>query len=211
MTALIETVRVRRGIAPLWYLHLRRLAHSCRALGIPLPGELITPEGGEDRVHRLEVNRKGLRVTERPVPAPAGGVRLVVAREHHQPYPHKTTDRGQFERALEEARARGAADALLLTTGGYVAEAAIWAVFWWESDRVCAPPLSLGVLPSVARARLDELTGGLQEQRIGLDSIRRGPLFVGNAVRGVVEVESFDGEKCPSHPAFADLARRFWS
>jgi branched-subunit amino acid aminotransferase/4-amino-4-deoxychorismate lyase len=211
MTALIETVRVRRGIAPLWYLHLRRLADSCRALGIPLPGELITPEGGEDRVHRLEVGRMGLKVTERPVPPVNAGVRLVLAREHHRPYPHKTTDRRQFDRALEEARARGGDDALLLTTGGYLAEAAVWAVFWWEGDRVCAPPLGLGILPSVARARLDELTGGLEERRVGLGGIRGVPLFVGNAVRGLVEVTSLDGEKCPSHPAFAALTRRFWS
>jgi branched-subunit amino acid aminotransferase/4-amino-4-deoxychorismate lyase len=209
--ALIETVRVRQAIAPLWYLHLRRLADSCRALGIRLPGDLITPEGGKDRVHRLEVSRRGVTVTERPVPTNAGGVRLTVARERHQPYPHKTTDRDQFDRALEEARARGADDALLLTAGGYVAEAAIWAVFWWESERVCAPPVALGVLPSVARARVDELTGGILERRVGLDEIRATPLFVGNAVRGLVEVTRFDGDKCPSHPAFADLAGRFWS
>ena len=46
---------MRNGVAPLWYLHLRRLAASCKALGVPLPGELLTPEGGPDRVHRLEV------------------------------------------------------------------------------------------------------------------------------------------------------------
>jgi branched-subunit amino acid aminotransferase/4-amino-4-deoxychorismate lyase len=211
MTALIETVRVRRGVAPLWYLHLRRLADSCRALGIPLPGELVTPEGGKDRVHRLEVGRRGLMVTERPVPAGSSGLRLAVSRERHEPYPHKTTDRDQFDRAWEEARARGADDALLLTTGGFVAEAAIWAVFWWDGDRVCAPPLALGVLPSVARARVDELTGGIRERRVGLDEIRGRSLFVGNAVRGLVEVARFDGDKCPSHPTFADLAGRFWS
>ncbi len=211
MTALIETVRVRHGIAPLWYLHLRRLAHSCRALGIPLPGELITPEGGEDRVHRLEVSRKGLRVTERPVPHWAGGVRLVVAREHHRPYPHKTTDRGQFDRALEEARARGAADALLLTTGGHVAEAAIWAVFWWEGDRVCAPPLSLGVLPSVARARLDELTGGCRSGGSGSMEFEGWPLFVGNAVRGLVRSRVSTAKSARRIPHLPTLARRFWS
>jgi branched-subunit amino acid aminotransferase/4-amino-4-deoxychorismate lyase len=211
VTALIETVRVRQGRAPLWYLHLRRLANSCRALGIPLPGELITPEGGKDRVHRLEVGRRGAKVTERPVPASSDGIRLAVAGERHQPYPHKTTDRQQFDRAMEEARARGADDALLLTAGGHVAETAIWAVFWWEGDRVCAPPLSLGVLPSVARARVEELTGGIHERRVGLDEIRGTPLFVGNAVRGLIEVARFDGDKCPSHPTFADLAGRFWS
>ena len=45
---LIETVRIRAGVAPLWYLHLRRLAGSCKALGIPLHGELLTPGGGAD-------------------------------------------------------------------------------------------------------------------------------------------------------------------
>jgi hypothetical protein len=43
---LIETIRIRNGVAPLWYLHLRRLAVSCKALGIPLPGDLPTPKGG---------------------------------------------------------------------------------------------------------------------------------------------------------------------
>ena len=45
MDTLIETVRMRNGAAPLWYLHVRRLATSCRALGVPIPPELITPEG----------------------------------------------------------------------------------------------------------------------------------------------------------------------
>ncbi len=111
-----------------------------------------------------------------------------MSRERHEPYPHKTTDRDQFDRALEEARARGADDALLFTAGGHVAEAAIWAVFWWEGDRVCAPPLALGVLPSVARARVEELMGAIHERRVGLDEIRGTPLFAGNAVRGLVEV-----------------------
>ena len=38
--ALIETVRVRDAVAPLWGLHLRRLLRSCRELGVPFPGEL---------------------------------------------------------------------------------------------------------------------------------------------------------------------------
>ncbi len=57
--SLIETVRIRNGVAPFWYLHLRRIASSCKALGVPLPGELLTPAGGPDRVHRLEVGPRG--------------------------------------------------------------------------------------------------------------------------------------------------------
>lgn len=218
MTALIETVRVRRGVAPLWYLHLRRLAGSCKALGIPLPPELLTPEGGSDRVHRLQVGRRGLDVTERPVPARLDGLRLVLSPEPHRPYPHKTTDRGQFDRALDDARARGADDAVLLTVGGYVAEAAVWALFWWEGDRICAPPLALGVLPSVARARVDEITlgvdeitGGIEARRARWEEIRGSSLFAGNAVRGLVRVTSVDGVEVPEHPGFATLAERFWS
>lgn len=210
MTALIETVRIRDGAAPLWYLHLRRLAGSCKALGIPLPGELPTPEGGPDRVHRLEVSRRGLALTERRVPRIRDGLSLIVSGERHRPYPHKTTDRDQFDRALEEARGRGADDALLLTVGGYVAEAAIWALFWWEGDRVCAPPLGLGVLPSVARARVAELTGGIDERRVQLDDIRELPMFAGNAVRGLVPVSGLDGAKTASHDGFRGLAERFW-
>ena len=76
MPDLIETVRIRGGVAPLWYLHLRRLAGSCKALGIPLPGKLLTPEGGADRVHRIQVGPRGASVSERPV-GPADPVRLV--------------------------------------------------------------------------------------------------------------------------------------
>jgi branched-subunit amino acid aminotransferase/4-amino-4-deoxychorismate lyase len=160
MPSLIETVRIRNGVAPLWHLHLRRLASSCKALGVPLPAELPTPSGGPDRVHRLEVGPRGLHVTERAVGA-TEPVTLARARVVHRPYPHKTTERGQFERALREARAAGADDALLLTEGGHVAECAIWGIFWWEGGRLCAPSLDLGVLPGVARARLEELTGGI--------------------------------------------------
>ena len=65
MSDLIETVRIRGGVAPLWYLHLRRLAGSCKALGIPLPGELPTPSGGADRVHRIQAGPRGASVSER--------------------------------------------------------------------------------------------------------------------------------------------------
>ncbi|MFL5521897.1 MAG: aminotransferase class IV, partial [Gemmatimonadales bacterium] len=78
MPTLIETVRVRDGRAPLWYLHLRRLVESCRALGVPFPPAFEVPTGA-DRVHRIAVGAKGLQVTERPVGSTAP-VWLVTAR-----------------------------------------------------------------------------------------------------------------------------------
>ncbi|HEY9442496.1 MAG TPA: aminotransferase class IV [Gemmatimonadales bacterium] len=210
MSDLIETVRIRGGVAPLWYLHLRRLAGSCKALGIPLPGELPTPSGGADRVHRIQAGPRGASVSERPVGL-ADPVRLVtVSGVVHRPYPHKTTDRAQFAHAIEQARTRGADDGVLLAEGGWVTEAGIWSLFWWEDGRVAAPPLALGVLPGVARARIAEQTGEVLERRVQMDQIRGRSLFVANAVRGVVPVAVLDGVAVRPNEATNALAREFW-
>lgn len=212
--ALIETVRVRGGAAPLWYLHLRRLVASCRALGIPFPPAFDVPAGGPDRVHRLEVGPKGLAVAERAV-GPAEPVRIVTVAEVHRPYPHKTTERAQFDRAAAEARAAWADDALMRTADGHVAECTIWGIFWWEGDRLCAPALDLGVLPGVARARIAELLerdgSGLQERRVPVAGLAgRGP-FLANAARGIVPVASVDGQPVTADPRTGALAGRFWA
>ncbi len=206
--ALIETVRVRDGVAPLWGLHLRRLLRSCRELGIPFPPEFTVPAAGRDRVHRLEVSASGVAVTEREV-GPGDAVRLITSRVPHRPYPHKTTERGQFDRALEEARAGGVDDALLLATGGWVAEPAIWGLFWWDGNRLCAPPLGLGILPGVARARIAELVE-LEERRVARSELEGRALLVANAVRGIVEVVALDGVPTPSAGATRSLQARFW-
>jgi 4-amino-4-deoxychorismate lyase len=209
METLIETVRIRNGAAPLWYLHVRRLATSCRALGVPIPAELITPEGGADRVHRLLVSRRGVVAGERPVGSTAP-VRLVTSKVVHRPYPHKLVDRERFDRALADAKAMGADDGLLLTVGGQVAETGIWGIFWWEDGRVVAPSLEIGILPGVGRARIAEIVGELQERKATLEEIRGKPLFVANSVRGVVPVASLDGAAVPEIAETEALASRFW-
>jgi branched-subunit amino acid aminotransferase/4-amino-4-deoxychorismate lyase len=92
-----------------------------------------------------------------------------------------------------------------------VAECAIWGIFWWEGDRLCAPPLSLGILPGVGRARLEELTGGIVERRVGPEELEERSLLVANAVRGVVPVASFRGRPVPQDPGTSRLSRSFWS
>ena len=207
---LIETVRIRNGEAPLWYLHLRRLAMSCKALGIPLPGKLVPPSGGEDRVQRFEVSRKGVALTKRPVGS-TEPVRLMRSSLPHRSYPHKTTDRAQFDRALDESRTAGFDDGILLTVGGHVAETAIWGLFWWEDGLVCAPASELGVLPGVARARIAELVGGIAERRVQLGHLAGRSPFVANAARGIVPIASFDGATVTQDRQTHALAARFWS
>ena len=202
-------MRIRSGEAPLWYLHLRRLAVSCKALGIPLPGELEVPKGGNDRVYRLEVGMRGVQVSER-LAGPATPVKLMVSKVAHHSYPYKTTDRAQFDRALDAARAAGADDALLLTPGGFVAETAIWSVLWWDDATLCGPAFELGILPGVGRARVTELVGKVEERRSTLRDIEGLPIFLVNAVRGVVPVATLDGVKMPAGRETDALARRFW-
>jgi branched-subunit amino acid aminotransferase/4-amino-4-deoxychorismate lyase len=207
--ALIETIRIRNGAAPLWYLHLRRLAVSCKTLGIPLPGEMPPPEGGADRVYRIEVGMRGLQVSERLVGS-TQPVKLVVSRVTHHSYPYKTVERAQFERALDGARGVGADDALLLTPGGYVAEAAIFSILWWEDGQLCGPAFDLGILPGVGRARLTELMGQVEERHATMAEILERPLFLVNSVRGIVKVAAIDGKSVPDSNATDLLAARFW-
>lgn len=208
-SALIETIRVRHGEAPFWHLHLRRLAVSCKALGIPLPGELAVPGGGSDRVYRLEVGMRGVQVSERLIGS-TEPVKLMVSKVAHHSYPYKTTDRTQFDRALDAARSGGMDDALLLTPGGYVAETAIWSVLWWEDKQLCGPAFDLGILPGVGRARVTELTGQIEERHTTLRDLQDMPLLLVNAVRGVVPIGSLDGVPVPQSRETETLARRFW-
>ena len=207
--ALIETMRIRNGAAPLWYLHIRRLATSCKALGIPLPGELPPPEGGLDRTVRWEVGMRGVQESERLV-EPVEAVKLIISRIAHHPYPHKTTERAQFDRARDKARGAEADDALLLTPGGYLAETAIWSVFWWEGGKLCAPALELGILPGVGRARIMELAGPIEERRATWSEVRGLPLFLANAVRGVAKVSAVQDDPVPSAKQTDELAAHFW-
>jgi branched-subunit amino acid aminotransferase/4-amino-4-deoxychorismate lyase len=208
-SALIETIRIRNGEAPLWYLHLRRLATSCKALGIPLPGDLPTPQGGPDRVYRLEVGMRGVQLSERLVGS-TEPVKLIVSRVAHHPYPHKTTDRAQFDRALDIARGAEADDALLLTPGGFVAETAIWSVLWWEDGTLCGPAFELGILPSVGRARVTELAGKVEERRTTWKELQGVSLFLVNSTRGVVKVSAVQEDSVPPSKRTDELAARFW-
>jgi branched-subunit amino acid aminotransferase/4-amino-4-deoxychorismate lyase len=207
--SLIETIRIRNGSAPLWYLHLRRLALSCKALGVPLPGELPTPEGGPDRLYRLEVGMRGVQVSERLVGSSAP-VKLIVSPVTHHSYAYKTTDRAQFDRALDGARAAGVDDALLLTPGRFVAEAAIYSVLWWEDGILCAPAFDLGVLPGVGRARLTELVGKVEERHTPPEELRGLPMFLVNSVRGVVPIAMLDNQQVPQSKHTDALTARFW-
>lgn len=205
---LLETMRVRAGRIPLLDLHRRRMQASAAALGLDFAG-LAPVEAGPDRVLRAALGAGGLSWSERPVGA-GDTVSLVVSRTVHEAYRHKTTTRGQFDQTLDEARAAGADDGILLTAAGYVAEASIWTLCWWEGSHLAAPALDLGILPAVSRARLGQVAGDLHERRVRIEELRGRPLLAANAVRGVVPVALLMGQPVPGHPDTPRLREAFW-
>jgi branched-subunit amino acid aminotransferase/4-amino-4-deoxychorismate lyase len=214
-TAVFETIRLRAGRAPLLERHEARLAAACGVLGLPHPepsvAEAVARQAGMlDGVVRVEVSARGTAVTTRGLP-PLSPLAVVVAATPHAPYPRKITSRAAFEAALAEARASGGRgdDAVLVTPGGLVAEGTAWNIFWWEADGPATPPLSLGVLPGVARGRVLELVPTVERECTPGDLVGRG-LFATNAIRGVVAIQRLNGVPVPHDSRTIQLADRFW-
>ena len=210
---LIETMRAREGRVPWLERHLARLRASLAALGGPEPpadlADLVRfAVGYGDRVVRLQLTDGHAELATRDVNAEQS-IRVVVAGEAHQPYPHKTTRREQFGRALANARRIGASDALLVTANGFVAEGTAWNVFWWENGSLSTPAADLGILPGLGRARIMELTD-VKEERVPVAALAGRSLFIANAVRGIVEIATLNGVPVPRDPRTAELSFAFW-
>lgn len=210
---LIETMRARDGRLPWLSRHLARLRASAAALNLPPPppdiADLVRIAAGVgERVVRLELRDGHIEISTRDIPE-LTSVRLVVSEAQHRPYPHKTTQREPFGRALANARRIGAHDAVLINADNYVTEGTAWSLFWWKNGSLCTPAEELGILPGVGRGRIMELTG-VQDARVRPEELAGQSLFLVNAVRGVVEISRFQGEPVPRDPRTAELSSSFW-
>lgn len=210
---LIETMRARGGRLPWLGRHLARMRASAAALQLTPPPEDIADlvriaAGTGDRVVRLELRNGHVEISTRDVPA-LTPLRVVVSEEEHRPYPHKTTQREPFGRALAHARRVGADDAILVDSSDYVTEGTAWSLFWWKNGTLYTPAEALGILPGVGRRRIMELVG-VQEERVRPGELAGRSMFLVNAVRGVIEVSRLQGEPIPSDPRTAELSSAFW-
>lgn len=216
MSRVYETIRVREGRIPFLAQHLARLQDGTAAFGIAVrPGleQRIRRAATEpELVLRVTVAEGEETIEPRPVPA-RRLVHVVVAGVVHAPYRLKTTHREAFERAREEAAARGADEALLLTAGGFLAEGSITGVAFWQ-DGLCVPELGLGILPSIGRGRLIELARAegiaVREGRWARPDFTGRAMLLVNSVRGMMEVETLDGVAVPQAAPAAGLVARFW-
>lgn len=116
--------------------------------------------------------------------------------------------------AKEEARMKGADEALMLETNGNLACASAGNIFLWEGDRLITPSELCGILPGITRAALLELAPDMgievSEDEIAPERIARASgAFLTNSLMGLVPLSRIDGRDIPVHPLTARLAAAY--
>ncbi len=218
-----ETVRVYRGRPFGLAEHLARLAESARRLGFPpvdgaeiegLAAAALERGGAEEAVLRLYATpgREGraepvalVLVGELPPDLEerrARGLRLIsVPLGLDTPWllaGVKSTSYAMNMVAVDEARRRGADDAVFLGIGGVVLEGSTTNVWWRRGNALFTPALDLGILAGVTRAVLLEAAPSLgYEVREGAfpvsDMASAEEAFTSSSVREVMPAVELDG------------------
>jgi 4-amino-4-deoxychorismate lyase len=191
---LIETFGRREGVFVRLADHLDRLARSAAALGVPhdrapIDRALWGVRGADPLRVRLTLARDGtVAVAAAPLGAGPALWRLAVAGERldaDDPWLRlKTSERGRYDRA-RAAMPEGIDEAVFLNGRGEVCEGTITNVFVRDGDGLLTPPLASGLLPGVLRGVLLR-DGRAREAVLRVEDLARGPVFVGNSLRGLV-------------------------
>lgn len=116
--------------------------------------------------------------------------------------------------AKEEAREKGADDALMLSANGAIACTSAANIFLWEDGKLITPSENCGILPGITRAALLELAPDIgidtAEEEISPARLARiSGAFVTNSLMGLVPVDRIDGRDVPAHPMTARLAAAY--
>jgi para-aminobenzoate synthetase/4-amino-4-deoxychorismate lyase len=192
---LIETMRFdpEEGIADL-ERHLARMKRSAEALDFrfdrhharnELQAATFALRAG--RVLRLRLSRTGaIAIETRALPAaPTVPVAIRVTRLLVAPddvrLRHQTSDREFHDDAR---RAAQAFEVVFRDSQGFLTEGSFTSLFVERDGILLTPPLARGLLPGVLRERLIE-EGRAREAELGVEDLR-GPLYIGNAVRGLI-------------------------
>jgi para-aminobenzoate synthetase/4-amino-4-deoxychorismate lyase len=190
--------------------HLARLADAARYFLRPFDAAAIrmaleTHVGsapGEHRV-RLLLNETGMvrvewvplhdRLSLDPDEAPVLRLALASSRlESGDPFVrHKTTSREPYDRALAEARAAGADEAILLNQHGRIADGSYTSLFALVAGRLLTPPSSEGALDGILKRVLRRRAmPPVVEQALTVAELDGADaLFAGNSVRGLRRAE----------------------
>jgi para-aminobenzoate synthetase/4-amino-4-deoxychorismate lyase len=204
---LIETIRFEQGRMGLLPFHLERLAASAAALGFACDLNVISaalavhaaaaPEG-LFRVRLSLSHDGGWKISSTELPSePVGQRYALVADELLDPgdylLRHKTSARSRYDRQLQRLSGRpDVFDAIFLNTRGEVCEGARSNVFVEHGGVLLTPPATCGLLPGVMRRHLLE-SGRAVERILTRDDLYRAQrIFLGNALRGMIQVSLID-------------------
>lgn len=216
---LFETIRVADGQPRHLARHLARLHRGADMLAIPLVAGaaeravdgLLSATGLDAGILRLTVSRgqgaRGLLPPPHPnptilatlspwSPVPAE-IRLAIAtvtrRNEHSPLSRiKSLNMLDNVLARAEAAAAGADEALLLNTGGRLAEAATANIFALIDGTIMTPPVEEGALPGIARALTMEAVAVVERPLALSDVLRASEIVLTNSL-GVRAASVLDG------------------
>lgn len=186
-------------------LHMARLSRSARRLGFTLPDDVtarlkhaVAQATALSRV-RLELTRDGrLDIAVVPFAAQPPGtvwrVRIAETRlaSTDPLLRYKTSRRHAYDAARREWPADEADEVLLLNERGDPCEGTITSLFLDDGSGILkTPPIACGLLAGVLRTELI-CARRARVERLTLDAVRAGPLFMGNALRGLIPARLID-------------------
>ena len=231
-----ETLRVYDGIPFRLESHLVRLASSCERIGVEPPDadearELASlalgEAGARDAVLRFyrtagreQRASPRLLVLVSAIPPDledqrVAGTKLVSLLGVRAEVPWllggvKSTSYAVNMAAAEEARARGADDAVFVSEDGLVLEGPVTNIWWRRGSALFTPSLDLGVLAGVTRDTLLELAPEqgfeVEEGRFALAELASADeAFTSSSVRELMPVVELDGKPIPRGDAAAAL------
>ena len=209
---LFETILIKYLVAQHLELHLDRLAHSAKFLGITLNrlelDDLIKQACQEcvpESHYRLRIDLSGtgeLSYKLAQLEPLAKSVKIFWAADlldipsQAQMYSgdvllqHKATHRLVYDRAWQLAVEKGGFDALFENEQGYVTEGGRSSIFIKprSSDNWLTPPLSAGVLPGVMRSIiLQDQRWNAHEANLSIEDITSAEeIMLSNALRGAI-------------------------
>lgn len=233
---IFETVSVRDGDPFMLDRHLERLRASGKIAAIAVPwsdpelaaasAEAIAAARGDRANAGAPLLRLRITVTGGSA---EGGSRLLVTAAPDEarpptttvavsPWPvnemgplvgAKVTSRHDHTMALNDARARGADEAVLTNTSGALVEASSANLFLVVAGRLSTPSLATGCLPGVTRSLVIEQVVVHQRDDLTVDDLRLATeAFLTSTTRGVQPITSVDGAPIRSAPGPLTTAAR---
>ncbi len=199
--SLIETLRWEQDKG-FWLLdlHLQRLKKSAAYFSIPLNikevknhlNNSVKPEKDILKI-RLTLDFKGkVKITREKIKKIKDPVKIKISKKKVNSQDkflyHKTTRRRFYDRQLKKVQKKGFFEIIFTNEKGQLTEGTFTNLFIKKGNIFYTPKLSCGLLPGVLRQYLIE-SGKAKEKILFLKDLKEAEkLFVGNSVRGLLEV-----------------------